>query len=111
MQFLAMSRGPLVVFMYLIVSCAARNPLFECPTYAYCVAQDTTVSPMKFTFASATPEVDSFTCNGLASNFMNACCVHPTGLEEAKKHKRAVILNSSEFYHQYGCREVEGHPY
>ncbi|POV96833.1 hypothetical protein PSHT_14909 [Puccinia striiformis] len=31
--------------------------------------------------ASATPEVDSFTCNGLASNFMNACCVHPTGLE------------------------------
>ncbi|KAI9631154.1 hypothetical protein KEM48_013215 [Puccinia striiformis f. sp. tritici PST-130] len=52
MQFLAMSRGPLVVFMYLIVACVARYPLFECPTYAYCVAQDTTVSPMKFTCRS-----------------------------------------------------------
>ncbi|KAA1078765.1 hypothetical protein PGT21_024161 [Puccinia graminis f. sp. tritici] len=114
MQFLGISKGPLVVFMLLIVACAANTGrLFECSTYPYCVKKDISVSPMKYTFAPARQTLGALTgtwsCPSVNGNTANACCVHPTGLKDARKHNHPLILNSYQFYNEFKCTEVEGH--
>ncbi|KAA1067018.1 hypothetical protein PGT21_009731 [Puccinia graminis f. sp. tritici] len=105
MQFLGISKGSLVVSMYLIVACTANTPYFECSTYPYCVTKDISVSPMKYNFLWATPTLatDTWTCNGA---LLHACCVHPTGFLNARKHKRPLILDSNQFYNTFQCTEV-----
>ncbi|KAA1065183.1 hypothetical protein PGTUg99_018459 [Puccinia graminis f. sp. tritici] len=115
MQFLGISKGPLVVSMYLIVACTANTPYFECSTYPYCVNKDISVSPMKYTFALAIQTLISdstWSCHGVnlpGRDIANVCCVHPTGLNNARKNKQPLILDSNQFYNKFQCTEVEGH--
>ncbi|KAA1066920.1 hypothetical protein PGT21_012615 [Puccinia graminis f. sp. tritici] len=113
MQFLGISKAPLVVFMLPIVACAANNgPLFECSTNPYCVVKDLSVSPMKYVFSPAVQTLGpgTWSCHGInvhPPRSANACCDHPTGYNS--KDRRLFSITSDQFFNKFKCAEVPGH--
>ncbi|KAH9449173.1 hypothetical protein MJO28_010282 [Puccinia striiformis f. sp. tritici] len=109
MQFSDLPSILLVVFMHVVVDCAAAN-YFSCTTSAYCAHRNAGSTPMTYGFGPVThplaPWQPSCARSLIGGSIVNVCCNHPVGGVDPTKPEKVVTVAIYDFDTKFQCREA-----